>query len=228
MARDVNQVWNWCGGAQEHAYRIGGRWPTLASLGKGLSGTGQHLGIGSDTFQAVAAQWLVSRDKHRKRPRWRVSFGSRRSLGWVPFQAASRSITITDAGIIRFNRHVFRIWRHREIPNDIRSGSFSEDADGRWFLNLVCRVPADRAAGIGEVGIDLGLKDFAALSDGTSIPNPRHLRKAAVALARAQRAGKKRLARKIHRRVAAQRRHFLHTESTRASPGPIGSWRWAM
>lgn len=140
--------------------------------------------------------------------------GSRRSLGWVPFQAANRSIKVTDAGI-RFNRHIFRIWRHREIPSDIRSGSFSEDADGRWFLNLVCRIPAEREVGSGEVGIDLGLKDFAALSDGTKIANPRHLRKAAVALAKAQRAGCKRLARKIHRKVAAQRRHFLHTESTR-------------
>lgn len=214
MARDVNQVWNWCGGAQEHAYRVWGRWPNQATLNRGLAGLGEHFNLGSDIFQAIAAQWLVSRDKHKRRPKWRVSRGSRRSLGWVPFQAAKRSIKVMDAGI-RFNRHVFQIWRHREIPEDIRSGSFSEDADGHWFLNLVCRVPADHEVGSGEVGIDLGLKDFAALSDGTKITNPRHLRKSAVALAKAQRAGRKRLARKIHRKVAAQRRHFLHTESAR-------------
>lgn len=214
ISRDVNQVWNWCGGAQDHARRVCGRWPNLKSLGKGLSGLGEHLAIGSDTFQAVAAKWLVSRDMHKKRPRWRISFGKRRSLGWVPFQAARRSIQVTDAGV-RFGKHVFRIWRHREIPADIRSGSFNEDADGRWFLNLVCRVSVDRTGGAGDVGIDLGLKDFAALSDGTKIGNPRHMLKAAAAIGQAQRAGRKRLARKIHRKVAAQRRHFLHTESTR-------------
>ena len=79
----------------------------------------------------------------------------------------------------------------------------------------MCEVPDDLPAGSGEVGIDLGLKEFAALSTGEKVANPRHLRKSAAKLARAQRAGRKRLARKIHRKVAAQRRHFLHETSTR-------------
>jgi putative transposase len=69
--------------------------------------------------------------------------------------------------------------------------------------------------GAGEVGIDLGLKDLAALSTGETIRNPRHIRKAVTKLARAQRAGRKALARKIHRKVAAQRRYYLHEQSTR-------------
>ena len=44
---------------------------------------------------------------------------------------------------------------------------------------------------------------------------PHHLRKSAARLAHAQRAGRKRLARKVHRKVAAQRRHFLHETSAR-------------
>ncbi|MGC1388466.1 MAG: hypothetical protein WA807_10700, partial [Steroidobacteraceae bacterium] len=34
------------------------------------------------------------------------------------------------------------------------------------------------------IGIDLGLKDFAALSNGETIENPRHLRQLAAGLAR--------------------------------------------
>lgn len=214
MARDVNLVWNWCGGAQEHAWRVGGRWPNIVSLGKGLSGLSEHVGLGSDTFQAVAVQWCVSRDKHKKRPRWRISNGHRRSLGWVPFQAANRSIKVTDEGV-RLNKHVFRIWKHREIPDDIRSGNFSEDASGRWFLNLVCRVEADRTSGHGDVGIDLGLRNFATLSNGELVSNPRYIRIAEIALAKAHRAGRKKQARNIYRKVAAQRRHFLHVETSR-------------
>jgi transposase len=214
MARDVNKVWNWCGGAQEHAYRVRGKWPNQATLNRGLSGLSAYVSIGSDTFQAVAAKWVTARDAHKKRPRWRVSIGTRRSLGWVPFQAAKRCIRVTDTGVC-LNRYEFQIWRHRDIPEDIRSGNFSEDADGRWFLNLICGVPADRLSGDAEVGIDLGLKDFAAHSDGTIICNPRYLRNSAETLAKAQRAGRKRLARKVHRKVAAQRRHFLHLESSR-------------
>ncbi len=211
MARDVTTVWNWCGGAQEHAYKVRSIWPNLTSLSKGLKG---YDNLPGRVYQAVAAQWIISRDKHKKRPRWRVSHGKRRSLGWIPFQDASRVLKVTDEGV-RFNKTVFKIWKHREIPEDMRSGSFSEDASGNWFLNIVCRVPADRVAGQGEVGIDLGLKDFAVLSDGSRIGHPKHLSRSAAKLARAQRAGCKAQARKIHRKVAAQRRHFLHVESSR-------------
>lgn len=108
----------------------------------------------------------------------------------------------------------YRLWLSRPIPADIRSGSFSQDATGRWYLNLTCHVAEIEATGDGEVGIDLGLHDLAALSTGEKIANPRHLRKSAARLARAQRAGRKALARTIHRKVAAQRRHFLHEQST--------------
>jgi putative transposase len=75
------------------------------------------------------------------------------------------------------------------------------------------------------IGIDLGLLHFATLSDGSTIENPRYLRKAEQKLERLQqalsrkkrssyrrkRAGK--LVGKAHRKVANQRRDFLHKES---------------
>lgn len=213
LAVACNQVWNWCGGAQEHSRKWRTKWPNHAALCKGLAGVGPDLGIGSDTFQAVARQWCVSRDKAHRRPKWRVSQGARRSLGWVPFQC-DRPIRV-NGDTVTFGKRRFRLWLSRPIPGDIRSGSFSEDADGRWFLNLVCRVPNDLTGGEGAIGIDLGLKDLATLSNGTVIENPRHLRRSAARLAKAQRAGRKRAARAIHRKIAAQRRDFHHKVSTR-------------
>jgi transposase len=214
MALAVNNVWNWCSGAQDHARKHNARWPNFVKLCAGLSGSSKEgLGIGSDVFQAVARQWCASRDKAKRRPRWRSSVGKKRSLGWVPFQTA-RAIQISG-DTVKLGGKKFRLWLHRPIGGEALCGSFNEDASGRWFLNLQCLVPADRAVGNGEVGIDLGLKDFAALSDGSKIANPRYLRKSAARLAKAQRAGRKALARKINRKIAAQRRHFLHTESTR-------------
>lgn len=131
----------------------------------------------------------------------------------MPFQC-NRPLKVDGDTVTLLSRQ-YRLWLSRPIPADIRSGSFSEDATGRWYLNLVCEVADDLPAGTGEVGIDLGLKDLAALSTGETISNPRHVRKSAAKLARAQRAGRKKLARKIHRKVAAQRRHFLHETSTR-------------
>lgn len=213
MAVSVNQVWNYCGGIQNDSRRLNRRWPSFPELARLVAGSTKELGIHSDTLQDVVRHWCASRDKARKRPRWRVSRGPKRSLGWVPFQCA-RPLKV-EGDTVTFLGRKYRLWLHRTIPADIRSGSFSQDATGRWYLNLVCAVPADRPCGSGEVGIDLGLKDLATLSTGEKIENPRHVSKAAAKLARAQRAGRKTQARKLHRKVAAQRRHFLHTTSAR-------------
>jgi putative transposase len=213
MARAVNQVWNYCGGIQNDSRRLNRRWPSGFDLIKLTSGSSKELGLHSDTVQAVCKQFAIGRDKAKRRPRWRASRGPKRALGWVPFQCA-RPLKI-DGDTVTFLGHKYRLWLSRPIPAVIRSGSFSEDAEGRWYLNLVCEVADDLPTGTGEVGIDLGLKDLAGLSTGEKIGNPRHIRKAAAKLARAQRARRKPLARKIHRKVAAQRRHFLHETSTR-------------
>lgn len=213
MAVAVNQVWNYCGGIHNDSRRLNRRWPSGFDLINLTNGATKELGLHSDTVQAVCKQFAVSRDKAKRRPRWRVSRGPKRSLGWIPFQC-DRPLKI-DADTVRFLGRKYRLWLSRPIPEDIRSGSFSQDAEGRWYLNLVCNVADDLVAGTHEVGIDLGLKDLAALSTGEKIRNPRHVRRAAGQLARAQRAGRKKLARKIHRKVAAQRRHFLHVTSTR-------------
>jgi putative transposase len=77
------------------------------------------------------------------------------------------------------------------------------------------------------VGIDLGIKNLATLSDGTVIPNPRHLKRRLKKLKRLQRVvsrrqkGSKnrkkavrRLA-KLHRQIKNQRRNTLHQVTTR-------------
>jgi hypothetical protein len=65
------------------------------------------------------------------------------------------------------------------------------------------------------IGIDLGLKDFAALSTGEKIENPQHLRQLADKLGTAQRARKRRRATNIYARITNARRDFHHKLSTR-------------
>lgn len=213
MAVEVNQVWNYCGGIQNDSRRLNRKWPSGFDLIKLTSGAGALMGLHSDTVQAICKEFAKSRDKARRRPRWRVSFGARRSLGWVPF-AAARAIKI-DGDTAIFLKHRYRLWLSRPIEGEIRSGSFAEDASGRWYLNLALEIeeaaPRETKR---EVGLDLGLKALANMSDGGRIEHPRYLRTSLAALARAQRAGRKRLARAIHRKVANQRKHFLHVAST--------------
>jgi putative transposase len=212
MARAVNQVWNYCGQLFNDSVRQNKPRPRYFTISQLVTGAGGLLGLHSDTVHSVTKHWTDSLAQRGRRPKWRASFGARRSLGWVPFRSAHRCVHI-DGDTVTLLKRRYRLWLHRPIPDDIRSGSFSQDACGRWYLNLACAVPVDQACGTGEIGVDLGLKDFAALSDGSKIENPRHVRNSAAKLARAQRAGRKAQARKIHRKIAAQRRHFLHEHS---------------
>ena len=95
--------------------------------------------------------------------------------------------------------------------------------NGKWFASLCQEVepepllPSDEA-----VGIDVGLKTFAALSNGEFIDNPRFFRKDEKALAKAQRklakqkrgSRERRKARKvvsrIHERIRNRRHDFCH------------------
>lgn len=211
MAVAVNQVWNYCGDIQNDSRRLNRKWPTEFDLHNLTAGSSKLLGLHSHTVNAVCKEFAKSRDKARRRPRWRVSFGSKRSLGWVPFRAIK-----IDGDTAIFLKQRYRLWLSRPIGGEIRSGCFAEDASGRWYLNLAVQVEEAPQRDIDRrVGIDLGLKDLASLSDGSKIEHPRYLRKSLAALARAQRAGRKRLARAIHRKVANQRKHFLHVASTK-------------
>jgi putative transposase len=64
-------------------------------------------------------------------------------------------------------------------------------------------------------GAARGLKDFAALSTGEKIENPRYLRQLADRLAIAQRARKRRQATNLYARITQARRDFHHKLSTR-------------
>lgn len=209
LARSVNRVWNYCGEVQEASRRHNKRWPSAFDLIKLTSGSSALLGLHSDTVQAVCRQFAASRDAARRRPRWR----GRKSLGWAPF-AAARAIKI-EPGVVTHLKRRYRFWSSREVdPEAIHAGSFAADARGRWHLNLQVEV-ADRApAGGGELGIDLGLTTLATCSDGRKIPALQHYRRHQRALAVAQRARNKHRVKAIAARIANQRRHHLHEQST--------------
>lgn len=103
---------------------------------------------------------------------------------------------------------------------------------GRWYASLTVERddgPATEPPKGGAVGVDLGVKNLATLSDGTVVPNPCYLRKAEKKLKRAQQAlsrktkGSNRHAKarakvaRIHAHVANQRLDAMHKLTTRLS-----------
>lgn len=106
-------------------------------------------------------------------------------------------------------------WKSRSIPENIKCGAFVQDASGKWFVCFSCEVPDDLPTGNSSVGIDLGLKSVATLSDGRVIDNPRHVAKYSRQLATAQRARKKKRSTAINAKIKNCRKHHLHEWSTR-------------
>lgn len=212
-----NQVWNFCVATQREAERrwkagCNVWWPTAFDLIKLCSGgVAAELGIHSDTVREVCRQFVSSRDQHKRCPRFRASFGSRRALGWVPF--IPRTVRIKNARFTYLGRQ-FYFWKSRGIDGELRSGTFVQDARGRWYVCFHCLVVAKLPTGNGRVGIDLGLKTLATCSDGHKIEALRHYHQYEAALAIAQRAKNKGRVRAIHAKIANARRHHIHERTT--------------
>lgn len=213
QARAVSFVFNYCNDRQKDALRFGRRWLTGFDLNKLTAGSSKELGLHAGTINAVCEQYAKSRSQ-KKRPFLR--YRGKKSLGWVPIKG--RNIKETKDGF-HFHGREFRVFKSRGLPTDakIKDGTnFSRDARGNWFLNVYIEVeqPEQRPMNAG-VGIDLGLKSFAALSTGETIDNPRHFRALEEKLGKAQRARKKRQVANIHARIVNARRDFLHKLSRR-------------
>jgi IS605 OrfB family transposase len=218
-AVEVNQVFNYCNQASYDARRrtdLKSKWLSgfdLCSLTARASTYFEH--IGGATIQSICNHYAQKRNTARRlKLRWRVSRGARRSLGWVPFKAASLKRRGTA---LRFAGKTFRVFeRKRLIDVKWRDGCFAQDAVGDWWLCLPVIASAEQTvAPLEAVGIDLGIKTIATTSDGEKLEAGRWTQGNAEKLGAAQRRGHKRQAKRIHRKAANQRKDALHKFTTR-------------
>lgn len=101
--------------------------------------------------------------------------------------------------------------------------TISRTADGKYYASVLVETnDYQTKRGTGSVGVDLGIKELAVLSDGTKVPANQKLKKGLRKLKKHQRRlsrktkGSNRRARaklkvaRIHRRIANQRKAVLH------------------
>ena len=216
QARKVNFVWNYCNQTQRKAVESHRKWLHWMTLTKLTAGSSKLLDLHAQTIQSVCKTFYDSRVTH-KRPwlRWR----SKRSLGWVPFSAQAIRF---DGREFTFSGRKFLPLHYRELlltkETVLKAGSFSQDALGRWFINVTVErecVTDDNEGPV--VGIDLGLKELATLSTGEKIAAPKFYRSTETKLATAQRAKKSKRVKRIHLKAKNRRKDFLHQASSRLS-----------
>ena len=126
---------------------------------------------------------------------------------------------------------------HRQPKGLIKSATISKTATGKYFISILCEeeiVPLPKTDS--NLGIDLGLENFAILSTGEKVENPRFLVSLSKKLAKEQKILSRRglLAKKkgmklsessnyqkqrvkvarLHEKIVHQRKDFLHKLST--------------
>ena len=115
---------------------------------------------------------------------------------------------------------------HRPIKGQIKTCTVQRSSTGKWYVSFSCEAEPERLPERPEqVGLDVGLKTFATLSDGTEIENPRFFRKEEKALAKVQRKHSKlakgtperrkhrKVVARVHERITWRRENFTHQES---------------
>lgn len=207
----VNQVWNYCNELSHRAIKERQKWLSGYDLQDYTKGANKELGLNSATIQMIGHEYVTRRKQFKKaKLNWRKSRGAKRSLGWIPVRSDCISF---KNGQIYHNRHYFKVWDSYSLSQyQFKSGSFNEDAQGRWYFNAVVEVKPEQSSGTASVGIDLGCKEAATDSNGHKVVG-RQYRKLEQQLGIAQRANKKTRVKAIHAKICNRRKDDLHQYS---------------
>jgi putative transposase len=122
-----------------------------------------------------------------------------------------------------------KIILHRQMEGMTKTATISRRSTGKWYVCFFCECaePTPLPATGRQVGIDVGLKTFATLSDGQQIANPRFFLQEEKALAKVQRrlskeekgtperAKHRRAVARVHERITWRRGDFTHQRSRR-------------
>jgi putative transposase len=137
------------------------------------------------------------------------------------FSLSGRTLQLSKIGNVK-------VRLSRQLPKDavVKTCTIKRMVNG-WFAILTFEyTPIPLPVSDESVGIDVGIENFAALSDGTMILNPRfyecgqaELRRAQRRVARRKKGSARRhkavvLLQKVHQRITNRRSDFLHKHST--------------
>ncbi|HEX8982858.1 MAG TPA: RNA-guided endonuclease TnpB family protein [Ktedonobacterales bacterium] len=236
-------AYNWGLARKQEVYATTGKSPTAIDLHRELNALKQTAVPWMYEVSKCAPQEALRnldtafahffrRVKLKQQGQWRGKLGypqrKTRKRGLGSFRLTGSIVVVPDAiQLPRLGR--LRLKERGYLPADakILSATVSEQA-GRWFVSVLVEQEYDVPMSHGPVvGVDLGVKKLATLSDGMEEPNPRHLKQRLKKIKRCQRAVSRkqkdshnrrkavRCLGKLHRKVAHQRANTLHQLTSR-------------
>lgn len=135
-----------------------------------------------------------------------------------------QSFSVPQNGIVDFETSTISLPKfkkpikcklHRRFEGNSKTVTISKTPTGKYFVSVLVEVNEDipKLKPIDEnkaVGIDLGIKTFAVLSNGEEIQNPKHLRSALKRLKKQQRRVSKKVKGSNNRKKAVKKLAILH------------------
>lgn len=181
-----------------------------------------------DSFKGARGGRRVGYPRFKKRGRCRDSFRLHHNVKRPSIRLVTyRRLRLPAFGEVRLHDSGKRLAR-LIAKGDAAVQSVTVSRGGhRWYASVLCKVnvelperPSQQQAERGTVGIDLGVKHFAALSQPLDpdrpetlfVPNQRHLTQATTRLAKAQRALSRTQKGSVRREKARRRVGQLHHE----------------
>jgi IS605 OrfB family transposase len=229
LSGSVNFVWNYVNDLSYRHLQKTGKFFSAYDLNDYTKGSGELLGLHSQTIQAINETHTKSRRQSKKaKLSWRTNNpkSKRKNLGWLPFkQSAIKHIATHQTGkkglkstlqlsLAKGQKLVIDLWDSYNLSlYQINTLEIVQDSRNRWYACITVKDYPKQSCGMGSVGIDLGLKDSATASNGDKLQIKQTL-KYAKALATAQRAKNKQRVKAIHAKIKHTRQDLIHKFTT--------------
>ncbi len=183
----------------------------------------QNVGVRLDLAMQAFFRRVKSGEKELGYPRFK-GFGRYDS---ITFPQAPSGVSLSGNVLIVSKIGHIKVELHRPIKGKPKTVTLTRSATGKWYVCFSCEgaTPEVLPTNPTQVGIDVGLKTFATLSDGQEIANPRFFREEEKALAKAQRTlskapkgtperrKKRKVVARVHERTLWRRTNFSHQHS---------------
>ena len=230
----VNFVWNYVNDLSYKHLKKTGKFFSAYDLNDYTKGSGELLGLNSQTIQAINETHAKSRRQFKKaKLNWRTNNpnSKRKSLGWLPFkQSAIKHIATHQTGngllkskglkstlqlsLAKGQKLIIDLWDSYNLSlYQINTCELVQDSRNRWYACITVKEYPKTQCGTGSVGIDLGLKDSATASNGNKLQIKQTLNYAKD-LAIAQRAKNKQRVKAIHAKIKNTRQDLIHKFTT--------------
>lgn len=230
----VRFVWNHVLAERHARYHAERRQTTYAETDRRLTAMKSEFPFLSEVSAVPLQQTL--RHQHaalsaflQKRARY-PRYKSRTGRQAASFTRSGFRMKGSDLWLAKTGAPMRYVWSWPDVDPgqlDPTTVTVSRDPDGRWFVTFAADVaaPVACAPADGAIGVDLGLTDFAVMSNGERVAHPRHMDQHERRLKRYQRimarrergsANRAKARRKVaraHARVRDARRDFLHKTS---------------